>query len=146
MHNNNIHSTHTLCKQKALFWIWFITSNHVTALVYIHYDVFVCAVPNRRALNRGYGISLRLVTEDEDHVGKLKLKAELAGVQDKSWAWHCFNELDFKDNRLSTLPCVGTATRPVIHTNIKKLSRVAEYALWVAVQLMNSFNSLSHFN
>ncbi len=47
----------------------------MTALVYIHYDVFVCAVPNRRALNRGYGISLRLVTEDEDHAGKLKLES-----------------------------------------------------------------------
>ncbi len=55
----------------------------MTALVSIHDDVFVCAVPNRRALRRiCVDISLRLVTED--HVEQLKLKAELAGVQDKS--------------------------------------------------------------
>ncbi len=35
----NMHSTHTLCKQKLLFWMWLITINRLTALIRIRLKI-----------------------------------------------------------------------------------------------------------
>ncbi len=35
----NIHSTHTLCEQKLLFWIRLIAINRLTALVFINHKL-----------------------------------------------------------------------------------------------------------